>query len=145
MGRRALPRQKHSDRIFSGLQQHIPSSSIRTRQDVATIKNGTRVDSAWDGISSKKLIYIPNGGEGNVTVVHQDSPDKYTTVCHGRYVCRREDDRSRSKDAQRVTCSSLSAVRRRPPTRWRGATGKGGAPAGSTGPIVAAWFIAIKQ
>ena len=46
---------------------------------MATIKNGTRVDAlGWD--PSKKLIYIPNGGEGNVTVVHQDSPDKYTTV-----------------------------------------------------------------
>ena len=32
----------------------------------------------WD--PSKKLIYIPNGGQGNVTVVHQDSPDKYSTV-----------------------------------------------------------------
>jgi hypothetical protein len=46
---------------------------------VATIKNGTRVDAlGWD--PSTKLIYIPNGGEGNVTVVHQDSPDKYTVV-----------------------------------------------------------------
>ena len=46
---------------------------------VATIPNGTRVDAlGWD--PSKKLIYIPNGGEGNVTVVHQDSPDKYTVV-----------------------------------------------------------------
>src|SRR5437867_885409 len=46
---------------------------------IATIKNGTRVDAlGWD--PSKKLMYIPNGGEGNVTVVHQDSPDKYTTV-----------------------------------------------------------------
>lgn len=25
-------------------------------------------------------MYIPNGGEGNVTVVHQDGPDKYTVV-----------------------------------------------------------------
>ena len=46
---------------------------------MATIKNGTRVDAlGWD--PSKKLIYIPNGGEGNVTVVHQDSADKYTVV-----------------------------------------------------------------
>jgi len=29
---------------------------------------------------SKKLIFIPNGGEGNVTVVHQNSPDKHTLV-----------------------------------------------------------------
>jgi hypothetical protein len=26
------------------------------------------------------LIYVPNGGEGNVTVVHQDSADTYSVV-----------------------------------------------------------------
>ena len=25
-------------------------------------------------------MYIPAGGSGNVTVVHEDSPDKYTVV-----------------------------------------------------------------
>ena len=30
--------------------------------------------------SSKKLIYIPNGGQGDVTVAHQDSSDKYSMV-----------------------------------------------------------------
>ena len=50
-----------------------------TGKVVATIENGTRVDAlGWD--PSKKLIYIPNGGEGNVTVVHQDSKDAYTVV-----------------------------------------------------------------
>ena len=50
-----------------------------TGKVVASIPNGTRVDAlGWD--PSKKLIYIPNGGEGNVTVVHQDSADKYTVV-----------------------------------------------------------------
>jgi len=40
-----------------------------TGKVVATIDNGTRVDAlGWD--PAKKLIYIPNGGEGNV--VHQD-------------------------------------------------------------------------
>ena len=33
-----------------------------------------------DGTAQRKLMYIPNGGEGNVTVVHQDSPDKYSVV-----------------------------------------------------------------
>jgi hypothetical protein len=43
----------------------------------------------------QKLIYIPNGGEGNVTVVHQDSPDKYTVVDHRRHFRRRQDNRGR--------------------------------------------------
>jgi DNA-binding beta-propeller fold protein YncE len=70
---------KASDRIFSGCNNTSVVVDPNTGKVVATIKNGTRVDAlGWD--PSKKLIYIPNGGEGNVTVVHQDSPDKYTTV-----------------------------------------------------------------
>ena len=70
---------KASNRIFSGCSNTSVVVDPDTGKVVATIKNGTRVDAlGWD--PSKKLIYIPNGGEGNVTVVHQDSPDKYTTV-----------------------------------------------------------------
>ncbi len=70
---------KASNRIFSGCNNTSVVVDANTGKIVATIKNGTRVDAlGWD--PSKKLIYIPNGGEGNVTVVHQDSPDKYTTV-----------------------------------------------------------------
>ena len=68
-----------SGRIFAGCNNTSVVVDPNTGKVVATIKNGTRVDAlGWD--SSKKLIYIPNGGEGNVTVVHQDSPDKYTVV-----------------------------------------------------------------
>jgi DNA-binding beta-propeller fold protein YncE len=70
---------KPSNRIFSGCSNTSVVVDPDTGKVVATIKNGTRVDAlGWD--PSKKLIFIPNGGEGNVTVVHQDSPDKYTTV-----------------------------------------------------------------
>src|SRR5437868_14440564 len=70
---------KASDRIFSGCNNTSVVVDPNGGKIVATIKNGTRVDAlGWD--PSEKLIYIPNGGEGNVTVVHQDSPDKYTTV-----------------------------------------------------------------
>src|SRR5947199_7218821 len=70
---------KASDRIFSGCSNTSVVVDPNTGKVVATIKNGTRVDAlGWD--PSRKLIFIPNGGEGNVTVVHQDSPDKYTVV-----------------------------------------------------------------
>jgi DNA-binding beta-propeller fold protein YncE len=70
---------KASDRIFSGCNNTSVVVDPNTGKVVATIKNGTRVDAlGWD--PSKKLIYIPNGGEGNVTVAHQDSPDRYTVV-----------------------------------------------------------------
>src|SRR5580704_9299890 len=70
---------KASNRIFSGCSNTSVVLDASDGKIVATIKNGTRVDAlGWD--PSKKLIFIPNGGEGNVTVVHQDSPDKYTVV-----------------------------------------------------------------
>src|ERR1043166_414056 len=70
---------KASNRIFSGCSTNSVVVDASTGKVVATITNGTRVDAlGWD--PAKKLIFIPNGGEGNVTVVHQDSPDKYTEV-----------------------------------------------------------------
>jgi DNA-binding beta-propeller fold protein YncE len=70
---------KASNRLFSGCNRTSVVLDADTGKIVATIANGTRVDAlGWD--PSKKLIYIPNGGEGNVTVVHQDSADKYTVV-----------------------------------------------------------------
>src|SRR6476660_9554798 len=70
---------KATNRIFSGCNKTSVVVDASTGKVVASIPNGTRVDAlGWD--PSKKLIYIPNGGEGNVTVVHQDSADKYTVV-----------------------------------------------------------------
>src|ERR1700674_1409247 len=70
---------KPSNRIFSGCNNTSVVVDPSTGKVVATIKNGTRVDAlGWD--PSKKLIFVPNGGEGNVTVVHQDSADKYSVV-----------------------------------------------------------------
>ena len=114
---------KASNRIFSGCNKTSVVVDASTGKVVATITNGTRVDAlGWD--PAKKLIYIPNGGEGNVTVVHQDSPDKYTVVATVADVRRREDDRRRSEDAQRVPVpararSGSGAARRRAATRPR--------------------------
>ena len=86
---------------------------------MAEIKNGTRVDVlGWD--PSKKLIFIPNGGEGNVTVDRQDSPDKHTVVSTvGTFVGAKTitvDPKCTTR-----TCFNPSAVRlqRRPLTRPR--------------------------
>jgi DNA-binding beta-propeller fold protein YncE len=135
---------KASDRIFAGCNKTSVVVDPNTGKVVATINNGTRVDAlAWD--PSKKLIYIPNGGEGNVTVVHQDSPDKYTTVAtvdtfagaktiavdpttHNVYLFQPERGPAPAPAADA------------PPPAAGGGRGRG-----PQGPIVAAWFIAIKQ
>ena len=104
---------KASDRIFSGCNNTSVVVDPNTGKVVATIKNGTRVDAlGWD--PGKKLIYIPNGGEGNVTVVHQDSLDKYTVVdTVATLPARRRFARIPRRTT--CTCSSRSAVRLRRP------------------------------
>ena len=68
-----------SNRIFSGCQKTSVVLDAGTGKVVATIANGDGVDAlGWDPV--EKLMYIPAGRSGNVTVVHQDTPDKYTVV-----------------------------------------------------------------
>jgi DNA-binding beta-propeller fold protein YncE len=68
-----------SDRIFVGCGKTSVVVDGTSGKVVATIRNGDRVDAlGWD--PSQRLIYIPAGSPGNVTVVHQDSPEKYTVI-----------------------------------------------------------------
>jgi DNA-binding beta-propeller fold protein YncE len=133
-----------SNRIFAGCNNTSVVVDPTNGKIVATIKNGTRVDAlGWD--PSKKLIYIPNGGQGNVTVVHQDSPDKYTTVATvdtfpgAKTICA---------DPTTHNVYLFQPERGPAPQPPAGAPppekgGRGGR--GPQGPIVAAWFIVIKQ
>ena len=134
---------KASNRIFSGCSKTSVVLDADTGRVVATIPNGTRVDAlGWD--PSRKLIYIPNGGEGNVTVVHQDSPDKYTVVATV----------ATFRGAKTITVDPTTHVaylfqpERGPapappadaPPPAAGQRGRG-----PQGPVVAGWFIAIRQ
>ncbi len=68
---------RNTNRIFSGCSKTSVVVDPATDKVVATIANGDGVDAmGWDPI--EKLMYIPAGRDGNVTVVHQDSPDQYT-------------------------------------------------------------------
>lgn len=68
-----------SMRIFAGCGKTSVVVDAKRGKVVAQIKNGDGVDAlGYD--DSQKLIYIPAGKDGNVTVVHQDAPDKYTVV-----------------------------------------------------------------
>jgi YVTN family beta-propeller protein len=134
---------KATNRIFSGCNTTSVVLDASTGKVVATIKNGTRVDAlGWD--PAKKLIYIPNGSEGNVTIVHQDSADKYTVV----------DTVTTFPGAKTITVDPKShnvylfqpergpvpaPPAGAPPAEGRG---RGRGPQGS---IVASWFIVIKQ
>ncbi len=131
---------KATDRVFAGCSKTSVVVDASSGKVVATIENGTRVDAlGYD--PAQKLIYIPNGGEGNVTVAHQDSADKYSvvatvdtfrgakTICvdtktHNVYLFQPERGPAPAPDPNAA-----------PPAGGRGR--------GPQGPIVAAWFIKV--
>jgi hypothetical protein len=68
-----------TDRIFTGCGKTSAVLDAKSGKIVATISNGEGVDAlGWD--PSEKLIYIPAGRDSSVTIVHEDSPDKYSVV-----------------------------------------------------------------
>src|SRR5580692_4350401 len=143
MGPTGIAYDKATDRIFSGCSNTSVVVDADTGKVVASIKNGTRVDAlGWD--PSKKLVFIPNGGEGNVTVVHQDSPDKYTVV---DTVSTFAGARRLAVDPKTHNVYLFQPERGPAPAPPAGAEppAKGGRGRGPQGPIVAAWFIVIKQ
>lgn len=133
---------RSSDRIFVGCGNTSVVVDGTSGKVVATVSNGDRVDAlGWDPL--QRLIYIPGGTPGNVTVVHQDSPDKYTVVgtvptmlgaktisvdpvAHRAYVFQPEYGPAPAQDAGRA--APLPAGRN-----------------GPRGPVIAAWFFAIHQ
>jgi len=136
---------KASNRIFSGCNKTSVVLDADTGKVVASITNGTRVDAlGWD--PAKKLIYIPNGGEGNVTVVHQDSPDKYSVVAT---VATFAGAKTITVDPVTHNVYLFQPERGPAPAPPVGApppsAGPGGRGRGPQGPILAAWFIVIKQ
>jgi hypothetical protein len=102
---------------------------------VATIANGDGVDAlGWDPV--QKLMYIPAGRDGNVTVVHQDSPDKYTVVAT---VSTFAGAKTIAVDPVKHVAYLFQPEYGPAPAPAAGATPGRGA----RGPIVNAWFIVI--
>jgi DNA-binding beta-propeller fold protein YncE len=134
---------KTTNRIFSGCSNTSVVLDASTGKVVATIANGTRVDAlGWD--AARKLIYIPNGGQGTVTVAHQDSADKYTVVATVTTFA----------GAKTITVDPVShnaylfQPERGPapppaPDAPPPAAGQRGR--GPQGPVIAGWFIVIKS
>jgi hypothetical protein len=105
---------------------------------VAEIPNGEGVDAlGWD--QSQKLMYIPAGRDGNVTVVHEDSPDKYTVVAT---VPTMVGAKTISVDDTRHVAYVFTPEYGPPPAGTpTPPPGRGGR--GPRGPVIGAWFIRI--
>lgn len=133
---------KATNRIFSGCSRTSVVVDASTGKVVASIPNGTRVDAlGWD--SDRKLIYIPNGGEGNVTVVHQDSADKYSVVATVTTV---PGAKTITVDPKTHNVYLFQPQRgpAPPPPADAPPPAPGQRGRGAQGPIIAAWFVAIR-
>jgi len=133
---------KTTNRIFSGCSKTSVVVDANTGKVVTSIKNGTRVDAlGWD--PGTKLMFIPNGGEGTVTVVHQDSADAYSVVAT---VATFAGAKTITVDPKTHNAYLFQPERGPAPQAEAGAPppapGRGRGP---QGPIIAAWFIAIRQ
>jgi len=127
---------KASNRIFSGCGKTSVVVDASTGKVVATITNGDGVDAlGWDPV--EKLIYIPAGRDGNVTVVHQDSPDKYTVVAT---VPTMRGAKTITVDAVRHVAYLFQPEYGPPPA---GAPAPAPGQRGPRGTVVASWFFAI--
>jgi DNA-binding beta-propeller fold protein YncE len=124
-----------TDRIFSGCGKKSVVLDAKSGRIVATIDNGDGVD-ALGFDPTQKLIYIPAGRDGTVTVVREDTPDKYTVVATVTTM--------RGAKTIAVDPVSHAAYLFQPeygPAPAGAPPGPGGRPA--RGPVIGAWFFAI--
>jgi len=132
---------RSTNRIFSGCGKTSVVVDATSGKVVATIANGDGVDAlGWD--ASQRLIYIPAGRDSNVTVVQQESPDKYTVVATVPTM----------RGAKTITVDPVKHVA----YLFQPEYGPAPAPAPGSpppapgsraprGPVIAAWFFAISH
>jgi WD40 repeat protein len=78
-GPTGIAMDRTTNRIFAGCSTTSVVVDATTGKVVAQLANGNGVDAlGWD--QGQKLIYIPAGRDGNVTVFHEDSPNKFGLV-----------------------------------------------------------------
>jgi DNA-binding beta-propeller fold protein YncE len=132
---------KASNRIFSGCQKTSVVLDAATGKVVATIANGNGVDAlGWDPV--EKLMYIPAGRDGNVTVVHQDSPDKYTVVAT---VTTMPGAKTIGVDPVRHVAYLFQPEYGPAPAPAPGSPPPAAGARPPRGPVVAGWFFAISH
>ncbi len=129
---------RRAERIFSGCGGTSVVIDPASGKVVATIPNGEGVDAlGWD--PSEALIYIPGGRDSSVTVVHEDSPDRYAVVAT---VPTRP-------GAKTITVDTLSHMVYLFQPEYGPLPPGTPPPAPGTraprGPVVAAWFFAISH
>jgi DNA-binding beta-propeller fold protein YncE len=136
-GPTGIAMDRTTNRIFAGCSNKSVVVDATTGKVVAQIANGNGVDAlGWD--QSQKLIYIPAGRDGNVTVIHEDSPDKYTVVAT---VPTMSGAKTIAVDDKKHIAYAFTPEYG--PAPAGSAAPAGGRGRGARGPIVGAWFIVV--
>jgi len=136
-GPTGIAMDRTTNRIFAGCSDTSVVVDATNGKVVAKIANGGGVDAlGWD--QAQKLIYIPAGKEGNVTVVHEDSPDKYSVVATVPTMVRAKT--IAVDEAKHVAYVFTPEYGPAPAGATPPAGGRGRAP---LGPMIGAWFIKI--
>jgi DNA-binding beta-propeller fold protein YncE len=129
-----------SNRIISGCSKTSVVVDAASGAVVATIANGQGVDAlGWD--PKEKLLYIPAGRDGNVTVVHQDDPDHYTVVAT---VATQTGGKTLTVDTATHTVY-MFAAEYGPVADGASSSGPPEAGPPRKGPLIGAWFLAIRH
>ena len=132
-----------SDRIFSGCSGKSVAVDAKTGKVVAELANGDGVDAlGWD--AGQKLMFIPAGQSGTVTVYHQDSADRYTLV---ETVTTMRGAKTIAVDSRTHRAYVFTPEYGPVPTPAPGSPPPpaGGRGRGPRGPIIGAWFMAIAR
>jgi DNA-binding beta-propeller fold protein YncE len=127
------------NRIFVGCSDTSVVVDAGSGKVVAQIAAGGGVD----GIGfdpAEKLLYIPSGAAGTVTVVHEDSPDKYTVLAT---VQTMRGARTIAVDTKRHIAYVFTPEFGPPPAGSAATPPTGGR--GPRGPQLAAWLFAIRH
>jgi DNA-binding beta-propeller fold protein YncE len=138
-GPTGIAMDRSSQRIFAGCSKMSVVIDANTGKVVAQIANGNGVDAlGWD--QAQKLMYIPAGRDGNVTVVHEDSPDKYTVVAT---VVTQPGAKTIAVDPTTHVAYEFTPEYGPAPAPAPGATPPADPRRGPRGPMIGTWFISI--
>ncbi len=137
-GPTGIAMDRETTRIFSGCSDTSVVVDAISGKVVAKLPAGAGVDAlGWD--PAEKLIYIPAGRDGIVSVYHEDAPDKYSLVATVKTM---PGVRTITVDTKRHVAYGFTPEYGPAPAP---APGEPAPPSGRPrrGPVVGAWFFAI--
>src|ERR1043165_2914880 len=78
-GPTGLAIDRKTERLFAACEGKMVVVDAKTGKVITTVATGTGTD-GMEFDPDLKYVFSPNGGDGTLTVIHEDSPDKYSIV-----------------------------------------------------------------